>query len=279
MEMVKAKVMTLCLLLMAVSGHAQDYKWSSARMDGSRTGCVSASRDNLEDALGEVMDDGSYHAPNGAVYRKGSAVADVAAVVHAAQPKMARVKEVIAYSEEEMVTAKHETQLSNWFVGIVMGKAASLSGKKVDVGICNFGGIRVNMPKGDVILDDMLSMFPFKNQVVYLELKGSELRKIFETMAATRFQAIGGVEIVAENGSLTKALIGGEPIDDDRLYGVATISFLLYGGDSLTLAENAVNMTIFEDVQIIDAVLEYIAALNKAGKKITPPSVTYVTVK
>lgn len=279
MEMVKAKVIILCLTLMAVSGYAQDYKWSSVRMDGSRTGCVSASRDNLDDALGEVMDDGSYRAPNGTVYKKGSAAADVAAVVLAAQPKMARVKEVIAYSEEEMATAKRETKLSNWFVGIVMEKAASLSGKKVDVGICNFGGIRVNMPKGDVILDDMLSMFPFKNQVVYLELKGSELRKIFETMAATRFQAIGGVEIVAENGSLTKALIGGEPIDDDRLYGVATISFLLYGGDSLTLAENAVNMMIFEDVQIIDAVLEHIAALNAEGKKITPPSVTYVTVK
>ena len=98
-------------------------------------------------------------------------------------------------------------------------------------------------------------------------------------MASTRFQAIGGVEIVAENGSLVKALIGGEPIDDERLYGVATISFLLYGGDSLTLAENALNMMIFEDVQIVDAVLEHIEALNAAGKKITPPSVTYVTVK
>lgn len=279
MEMVKAKVITFILSLMVISGHAQDYRWSSASMDASRTGCASTSRDNIEDAIGKVMEDGSYHAPNGKVYKKGSATADVAAIVHSAQPKMARVKEVIAYSEEEMATAKRESKLSNWFVGIVMEKVASLSGRKVDVGICNFGGIRVNMPKGEVILDDILSMFPFKNQVVYLELKGSELRKIFEKMASTRFQAIGGVEIVAENGSLVKALIGGEPIDDERLYGVATISFLLYGGDSLTLAENALNMMIFEDVQIVDAVLEHIEALNAAGKKITPPSVTYVTVK
>ena len=84
----------------------------------------------------------------------------------------------------------------------------------MDVGICNFGGVRISMPKGDVILDDLYSMFPFKNNVVYLEHKGSELRKIFEKMAATRFQIVGGVEIVAENGRLSLAKIGGEQIDD-----------------------------------------------------------------
>lgn len=278
MEMVKAKVIILCLSLVAVSGYAQDYKWTSVSMDGSRTGCVSTSRDNVEEALGEIMDDGTYKAPNGKKYRPGSAAADVASIVLAAQPRMSRVKTVIAYSEDEMNTAKHETPLSNWFVGIVMDKVSALSGRKVDVGICNFGGVRANMPEGDVMLDDILSMFPFKNNIVYLELSGSELRKIFETMAATRFQAIGGVEIVAEGGKIVRALIGGKPIEDDRLYGVATISFLLYGGDSLTLAENAVNMTIY-DVLVVDVALEHIASLNAEGKNITAPSVTYVTVK
>ena len=59
---------------------------------------------------------------------------------------------------------------------------------------------------------------------------------------------------------------------------MATISFLLYGGDSLTLAENAQNMTIY-DIPIIDVVLEHIAALNAEGKNITAPSVTHVTIK
>ena len=55
-----------------------------------------------------------------------------------------------------------ESALSNWFVDILMAKVEKLSGKKVDIGIANFGGIRVDMPQGDIILDDMLSMFPFK---------------------------------------------------------------------------------------------------------------------
>lgn len=259
MEMVKAKVIILLLLTSALAAHAQKYEWSSVKMDGSRTGGVPLS------SVGEVFP------PN-------STVAKVAAIVNAAQPKMSRVKTVVGYSEKEMPTVKYESELSNWFVNIVMDKVSTLSGKKVDVGICNFGGIRVNMPQGNVILDDILSMFPFKNDLVYLELKGSRLRNIFETMASTRFQAVGGVEITVEGGKLTKALIGGEPIDDDKLYGVATISFLLYGGDSLTLSEGAVDMTVF-DVQIVEAVLEYLATLKEQGKNIVPPSVTYVTIK
>ncbi len=278
MEMVKTKMIVLCLLLSAAAGYAQSYSWSSVRVDGSRTGCVSVSGEDVEGAIGKVAEDGTYYAPNGRTFRRGSSVAKVAALVHEAQPRMMRVKTVIGYSDEEMSVSKRESKLSNWFVGIVMDKVASLSGKTVDVGICNFGGIRVNMPEGDVILDDMLSMFPFKNDVVYLELKGSRLRNIFETMAENGFQALGGVEIVVEDGVLTKALIGGEPIDDDKMYGVATISFLLYGGDSLTLAEDAVNLTVY-DVQIIDAVLEYIKSLTDAGKHITAPTVKHVTIK
>ena len=279
MEMVKTKLIVLLLCIGALSGYAQSYEWSSVKVDGSRTGCVPPDQKNLPATLGQFMENGDYYAPNGKKFEAKSSTAAVAAVVAAAQPKMQRVKTVIAYSEDEMAANKlYESALSNWFVDIVMTKVASLSGKQIDVCICNHGGIRANMPKGDVILDDILSMFPFKNNVVYLEHKGSELKKVFETMAATYFQALGGVEIVAEGGRLTKVLVGGEPLDDDKVYNVATISFLLYGGDSLTLAQNASNLIVY-DVPIVDAVLEYIDNLKAQGKNITAPNVTHVIVK
>ena len=277
MVMIKTRLIALFLFISAFAVNAQEYEWSSSRMDASRTGCVPAG-DDLNRAMGRFLEDGTYLAPNGKEYGAGSTVAAVASLVHEAQPKMARVKKVIAQSDEEMRLRGRECPLSNWCVNIVMDKVSALSGNKVDVGICNFGGIRMDMPAGDVILDDILSMFPFKNTIVYMEHKGSELRKIFEKMAATRFQIVGGVEIEAVNGKLAKALIGGEPIDDNKTYRVATISFLLYGGDNLTLAENAQNMTVY-DVLIVDAVLEYLEKLKAEGKKITPPAVTYVTVK
>jgi 2',3'-cyclic-nucleotide 2'-phosphodiesterase (5'-nucleotidase family) len=123
------------------------------------------------------------------------------------------------------------------------------------------------MPEGDVTLDDMLSMFPFKNQVIYVEHKGITLRKMLEKMAAGRFEVLGGVRVVAEDGKLVSAEIDGEPIDDNKVYGVATVSFLLYGGDGLRLADDAVSLKKF-DVDIIDAVLEHVHAETAAGRTI-----------
>jgi 2',3'-cyclic-nucleotide 2'-phosphodiesterase (5'-nucleotidase family) len=197
----------------------------------------------------------------------------------AAQPEMSRVKDVIGYSPRSMTASYPESALSNWFVDILMARTEKLSGKKVDIGVANFGGIRVDMPEGDIILDDMLSMFPFKNQLVYVEHTGKQIRTILEEMAAGRFQVLGGVRVVAEGGKLVEATIGGEPIDDDKVYGMATISFLLYGGDALTLGHNALSVTVFENEDIIDAVLEYVHKETAAGRPIEYEADGRVVVK
>ena len=279
MEMVKTRLTLFLLLIIGVTASAQEYDWSSVKVDGSRTGCTHFSSTDVKEALGVFLEDGTYVSPNGTVYAPETATARVASIVRDAQPSMARVKTVIAHSDAEMPALKRECELSNWVINVVTRKVEELSGKHIDVCICNFGGIRADMPEGNVTLDDIHSMFPFKNQVVYLEHKGSELVEVFDKMASLDFfQAIGGVEMVVENGKVTKCLIGGQPVEDDRVYNVATISFLLYGGDHVTLAENALNMKIYDEL-IVDAVLDYIEVLKREGKSITPPSVTYVTIK
>ena len=255
------------LILSGFAAMGQEYEWKAARMDGSRTGAISPSKDNVTEALGEFKG-GKYVAPNGKTYGKRSIVGKTASIVMAAQPEMARVKDVIGYSTRAMTVTYPECALSDWFVDLLMARTEKLAGRKVDIGIVNFGGIRIDMPEGDIILDDMLSMFPFKNQLVYVEQKGSQIRKILEGMAARRFQVLGGVRVVAEDGKLVKAEIDGEPIDDDKIYGLATISFLLGGGDGLSLDHDAVSVTIFKDIDIIDAVLEYVNAETAAGRPI-----------
>ena len=278
MEMVKAKLILFTLLCLTVCSCGPAYKWRCVSMDGSRTGCTAATSDNVSEALGRIGEDGAYTSPSGNLYAPGSVTAKVASVVLSAQPDMAHVKKVIAFSDEIMTNTGKESPLSNWFVEIVMNKVSALSGKKVDVGIGNFGGIRAGMPKGDVTLDDIKSMFPFKNYVVYLELPGSILKSIFEGMAAGRFQAVCGPRIVVEDGSLVSAEIDGRPIADDELYSVATISFLLHGGDGLTLADGAVNMKEYE-VSIADVVLEHIYSLTASGRHVRGSEARYVTIK
>lgn len=263
----KKLAVIVAVALAALQAQAQEYRWKHSLMDGSRTGCEAPAKDNVDEALG-TFKGGRYIAPNGKTYRKNSIVGRTARIVKDAQPAMARVKDVIGYSTNAMDVSYPESALSDWFVDIIMAKTEKLAGKKVDIGVVNFGGIRIDMPQGDIILDDMLSMFPFKNQLVYVEHTGKQIRTILEKMAADRFQVLGGVRVVAEEGKLLSAEIGGEPIDDDKVYGLATITFLLEGGDGLTLAENALSVTAFEDEDIIDAVLEFVYAETAAGRPI-----------
>ena len=234
----------LILILCSVSLAAQEYSWESEDMDGSRTAALERGKIKL---------------------KKNSAAAKTIALVEAAQPAMARVKEVIGHSTEALSKSYPQSKLSNWTVDTIMEKVASLSGKKVDVGFANFGGIRVDMPQGDILLDDILSMFPFKNNLVYIEHKGSTLRGIFEWMASTRVQPIGGVEMVVQDGKLESLLIGGEPLDDDKVYVVATNSFLLNGGDGFFLAKDAVDMKIYDEL-VLDAMLESIRKFTAQGR-------------
>lgn len=260
---------TLFSTLLAVSpSFAGDriYKWSKTAMDGSRTGVRPSGADDVEAAMGSVKGR-KYYAPSGRVYSKGS-VRDVAKIMLDVQPEMADVKKVIAHSKEAMIRKAPECALSDWFVDALMARCSELTGKKVDAGFVNFGGIRVDMPGGDVLLDDILSMFPFKNNLCYLELYGRDIRVLMEQMAKGKWLAIGGIRCLAsKDGRLLKAEIDGKPLDDNKIYGVATISFLLDGGDGYSIARNSVKLDIL-DQYIIDVMLPYVERITAEGRLI-----------
>ena len=245
---------------------AQEYSWKSTKMDASRTGVTVPAGNNTEKALGKVKGR-TYYAPNGRVFRRGC-IADVARCVMEAQPVMAPVKKVIGHSPAVMSKHAPESPLSNFAVDVIMKRTAAESGKKVDCGIINFGGIRVDMPKGDILVDDIMSMFPFKNTIVYMEVKGSDLRKVLEWMASTKIQVVGGMKLVIKDRTLVSAEIGGEPLEDNRTYSLATISFLLHGGDGLFLGDIAHNLVDYP-VDIYDVIHDYVVAETAAGRDIT----------
>ena len=264
--MVKARLILLAAgLLLAVSCQYQ-YSWQKYKIDGHRTGVGVPTADNVVEALGTV-DDSLYHAPNGTSYPKGSATYAAAEELIAVQPQMARLKEVIAVSAREMVADAPESELSNWLIDHLMEETARKTKRKVDVGISNFGGIRVDLPKGDVLMDDLVSMFPFRNYLCYVALKGADLQNLFNQFAETRVQVLGGVKFVVTDHKIDTLLVGGKPIDPAKTYGVATIDFLLDGGDGLSVARNAKEL-IITDEMIIDAMLPYTRSYAAAGKEI-----------
>lgn len=238
-------------------GKSFSYKWKRTQINASRTGVSCPSAENAAEALGTVSGR-TFH---------GGTVPEVARLVIEAQPVMSPVKKVVGHSPEAMKVEYPESALSNLFADKMMEAVEKVSGRHVDVGIVNFGGIRVDMPEGDILVDDIMSMFPFKNNIVYVALKGSRLKEILDGMAAGNFQALGGIRVVAEDGKIVSAEVGGEPIEDDRVYGLATITFLLHGGDDLFLGEGVEEVTEYP-VDIYDAMMDWITSETAAGRDI-----------
>lgn len=265
MEMAQAKVIfVLPLLFAGCVACAQTYTWTQVPMDGSRVGATIPTAENVREALGSV-ENGVYTAPNGRTYT--GMVADVASIMLEAQQEMAPVKEYLGYASEDMICTYPESALSNMLADCIKSSAEEVFGRKVDVSMINFGGIRVDLYKGNIIMDDIMSMLPFKNYLCYVALKGSDLRAMFEKMASTRVQVFGGVRLTIKDRKLEEVLIGGEPLDDERVYGLATVDFLLNGGDDIFAARNARELIISE-VLVRDTVLPYIRSLTARGKPV-----------
>lgn len=241
------------------------FNWHKIPADGHRTGVTAPSADYPEYQLG-VSNGEFYAAPNGKIII-GGATPEVAQILYEAQAEMADLKTVIGHSQRGMKARRPESPLSNWTVDIIMEEAENYTGIDVDLGIANFGGIRSEIPQGDVLKDDLVSMFPFKNYLTVVTLPGWRLRQIFEQMAQTGVQVVGGVKLVFKGNQLESALVGGEPLDDNKTYNVATIDFLLTGGDGYKLGENALQ-TIVTDVAVIDAILPRVQKLEAEGKTV-----------
>lgn len=253
----------LALSLFATAVQAQDfsYSWSSARMDGSRTGSRSAGPNDVKESIGEVRG-GRYHAPNGKVYG-GSAVKATKKILKA-QDAIATVKEVVGVSAMHMKKERAtESALGNFAADRIKEGVEKAFGKKADVAITNFGGIRIDMPEGDVLKEDIISMFPFNNCLCYVTMSGAQLRKVFRVFAEYGPQPICGAAVVLRDGAVADIRVGGEPIDDNRMYGVATIDFLLDGGDHFYIGRDA--SVEKSTIKISECMLDYLRELRERG--------------
>lgn len=288
MEMAKTKVIFALaglLLLCSCSPRTNDsagamsFEWKKWNMDGHRTGVTAVAGSDWESSLG-TLDSlcTCYTAPNGVKFTCGSTIGVAKALIDA-QPRMAYLKEILAYCPEGMTKYRPESPLSNWTVDALMLGVESKTGRHVDVGVTNFGGIRQDMPDGEVLLDDIVSMFPFDNKMCYVALKGADIRYMFDGMARRgKPECIGGARFAIRDGKACDILVGENPLDDERVYGVATIDFLLDGGDSIFVARNARNL-IITDTKIGDWMQPYVRLLGASDEPLEKTTDGRVTIE
>lgn len=118
-----------------------------------------------------------------------------------------------------------------------------------DIGLTNAGAIRGNQiyPAGHRFTRrDALSELPFGNRTVVAKVSGADIRHALENgvsqveQRAGRFPQVSNLTVEVDprkpaGSRVVSVQAGGRPLDDDRIYTVATNDFMLRGGDGYTM--------------------------------------------
>lgn len=148
-----------------------------------------------------------------------------------------------------------ESTLNSLIADANRASVAKSTGVDVDLGIMNAGGVRADLPKGDVTFQDVLTVQPFGNSIAYGTLTGQDILDALEAQwqpgSSRPRLALGlsaGFEYAydptAEQGQrVISATLDGEEIDPSAEYTVATSTFLFDGGDNFASLANVQNLT------------------------------------
>ncbi len=154
-----------------------------------------------------------------------------------------------------------------------------------DIGFVNGGSIRADITYNPGILTKraVLSILPFNNAIVKVELTGKTLREILEHGVARsaednepgRFPQVSGLTFKFDasrpvGNRVTEILVGGKPLDDNKKYTLATSDFLVSnGGDGYTMFKDA-KILINKDAAKKDAEILQNAIKNSPNQTISP---------
>ena len=124
-----------------------------------------------------------------------------------------------------------------------------------DIGFVNGGSIRADLMynPGPLTMRDVLSILPFNNPIVKVEVTGKTLMDILEHGVARsrednepgRFPQVSGLKFTFDANKLpgqrvTQASVNGKPVDSNATYTIATSDFLVSrGGDGYTMFKDA----------------------------------------
>lgn len=147
-----------------------------------------------------------------------------------------------------------------------------LPGRKIDLGIMNVGGIRHDMPAGDVTEGEILDTFPFANYMIIKELSGQDIIDAMKVAAKKGGEAVSGnVRVVCTPDSTVKqVIINGEPMDPNRQYVVSTISYLGDGNDNLKTLANGKLLWRDPMPDMSERILDYISSFGRLGLPVNP---------
>ena len=188
-----------------------------------------------------------------------------------------KMSSVLGRAAHDMPRFRPQSPLGNFTSDVLREMGEEYTGKKIDVGIMNVGGLRNDLYAGDIRLGDIYRIFPFENTLTILDLKGKYLEETIHQIEKKRLEAISGMQItlrvkhepstdneIHETVTATDIKVNGEPIDPERIYRIATIDYLAEGNDGL-LALTKAQRNRNTGILLRNLMVDYIQKKHKEG--------------
>lgn len=189
---------------------------------------------------------------------------------------------VVGRSAKYMTAQRPEGTLSNLLADIMVW-AAKDYGEQADLGVYNMGGVRADLPKGDVTYGDVLDIAPFENKIAFTTLSGSDLMALFRQMAAVGGEGVSHSVrlVITADEQLVSATVGGQPVDPARDYRIVTIDYLLGGNDKLDAFKQGrnVNSPQEESNNSRYVIMNFFREMSKQGRLVDAEIEGRITVK
>jgi len=130
-----------------------------------------------------------------------------------------------------------------------------------DIAMTNLGGMRDDLPSGDLTLSKLISVMPFDNVLIEVHLTGEEVLKVLTSHAD--YPATGGIHHAGNQWVLDAT---GEPLDMQATYSVLVNDFMYAGGDHYDMLAafdpDAYNTAIDWRQPVIDWILQQNSSSN-----------------
>jgi 2',3'-cyclic-nucleotide 2'-phosphodiesterase (5'-nucleotidase family) len=153
----------------------------------------------------------------------------------------------------------HEAAIGNLIADVM--RAAT----RADAAVTNGGGIRagrIYAPGATLTRRDILAELPFGNRIVTIAASGSDLKRALENGLsqlpdpAGRFPQVSGLAIEADvsrppGDRIVSIKIGDAPLEESRIYRIATNDFLKRGGDGYTSFQEAPALEPMADAPLL----------------------------
>jgi len=157
----------------------------------------------------------------------------VAAKLAAYRARYPEVDEIIGRTAERLTRRyNEESDLGSLFADILREYG------KTDIAFVHSGGIRADLPAGDITRENLLDAFPFIDYVLTLRMTGEQIINVLE-QSFTLERGVLQVSGMTATFDIDRALgervmavtIGGRPLDPGATYTVTTFDFLASGAD------------------------------------------------